>query len=76
MKKRVSLFDVDKGLKSIWNVAKELESTQVGENLYLLSLKNEATLERVMGNQPWNFRGSLIILERTTDNVCPAELTM
>lgn len=76
MKKYVNLFDVDKGLKSIWNVAKELESTQVGDNLYLFTFKNESTLERVMKNQPWNFRGSLLILNRTIGDVYPTDLIL
>lgn len=48
MKKHVSLFEVDKGLKSIWDAAKDMESTLLGENLFLFTLKNEWVLERIL----------------------------
>lgn len=70
MKKHVSLYDVDKGLKSIWKVENELETTQLGENLYLLAFKSAQTVERILENQPWNFRGALLILDRATGDTC------
>lgn len=76
MKKHVNLLEVDKGMKSIWSVDKELETTVVGDNLYLFSFKSERALERILTNQPWNFRGSLMLLDRTTGDVCPGDLVL
>lgn len=63
MKKHVSLYEVDKGLKHIWEATKELESTRIGDNLYLFTFKSDRSMERVLENQPWNFRGSLVLLD-------------
>lgn len=38
MKKHISLYEVDKGLKSIWNAVNDMESTILGENLFLFHL--------------------------------------
>lgn len=76
MRKNVSLFDIDKGMKIIWNATQDLETTMVGDNLYLFSLKNERVLDHVINNQPWNFRGALMILDRTRGDVHPIEVVL
>lgn len=76
MKKHVRLFEVNKGLKSIWDAVKDLESTLLGEILYLFMFKNDRTMERVLENQPWNFRGSLVILDSIHGDECPTNLAM
>lgn len=55
MKKNISTMDVDKFLKSIWRTANIMETTLVGENLYLFSFTDQAMQERIFNKQPWNF---------------------
>lgn len=76
MKKHVSLFEADKGFKSIWNALNDLETTVIGDNLYLLSFNSEKICDRIMVKQPWNFRGSLIILDKIVGDECPSELIL
>lgn len=37
MRKHVNTFEVDKGLKSIWEANNDLETTLLGNNLYLFA---------------------------------------
>lgn len=76
MKKHVSIFEVDKGLKSIWNVVNAMETTLIGDNLYCFIFQNENTVERIMDNQPWDFRGSLVLLDRINGDECPTEMAL
>lgn len=76
MKKHASLFKVDKGLKIIWDAASDLETTILGENLYLFTFKSDRVVNRILKNQPWNFRGSLVILGRIQGEECPSELVL
>lgn len=76
MKKNMILFEVDKGFKSIWDTAKDMDSTLLCENLYLFTFKNDRTMDRVLEYQPWNFRGSLVILNRIHGDECPTKLAM
>lgn len=76
MKKHVSLYDVDKGFKIFWKTGKEMETTQMGDNLYLFVFKNEQTIQRILENQPWNFRSSLLIMDRIHENECPTAFNL
>lgn len=40
----------------------------LGDNLLLFSLSDEATRRRIIENQPWKYRGSVILLERSMDS--------
>lgn len=76
MKKHVSLYEVDKGFKIFWNASKEMETTQLGDNLYLFAFKNERTIQRILENQPWSFRGSLLIMDHIHGDECPTALNL
>lgn len=76
MKKHVSLFEVDKGLKSLWHVQNDLETTTIGENLYRFTFSTANIYESILEKQPWNFRGSLVILDRAVGDECLFELSM
>lgn len=76
MKKHVSLFEVDKGLKSMWKAKNELECTAIGENLYLLSFSSVELCNNIFENQPWNVRGSVLLLEHAAGDECLSELEM
>lgn len=76
MKKNVSMYDIDKGMKNIWNVTQDMESSIIGDNLYLFSFKNECILDRVLNNQPWNFWGALMVIDRTNGDACPNEIEL
>lgn len=47
MKKNVSTMDVDKFLKFIWKTTNSMETTLVGENIYLFSFRDQATRNRI-----------------------------
>lgn len=76
MRKHVSTFEVDKGLKSIWEANNDLETTLIGNNLFLFAFNKESTCDRVFDKQPWNFCGSLVLLERIIDDECPTNVTL
>lgn len=73
MKKIISTVDVDKFLKTIWNTSNSMETTLVGENMYLFSFVDIATKERIFNNQPWNFRGAVILMDLPQDHGGPAD---
>lgn len=73
IRKFVSIFDVDKNLKAMWGTATMMETTLPGENLYLFSFVDEATRDRIYDKQPWNYRGSVILLDGPHDHGSPSE---
>lgn len=75
-KKYATLFEVDKGFKSMWNVPLDLETTVIGENLYLLSFSSDTLCERILEKQPWNYRGALVILAKVRGDDCPSDLLL
>lgn len=76
MKKYISTVDVDKFLKKVWNTANSMETTCLGENIYLFSLSEAGTIERILAKQPWNLRGLVLILGQPLDNVAPSDMQM
>lgn len=76
VRKFVSLYDLEKGLRSAWDLKTPLEITQVGDNLYIFELVHRKICERVFNRQPWTFRGSLILLDRFRGNERPEDINL
>lgn len=72
MKKHVSAYDLEKGLRIMWEVPNSMEVTQLSENLFKFDFKEEKDRPRILSKQPWNYRGSLI-LERIWGDECPSD---
>lgn len=53
-----------------------METTLIGDNLYCFIFQNENTVERIMDNQPWDFRGSLVLLDRINGDECLTEMAL
>lgn len=64
IRKFASVYDLEKGLKSAWDLKTPLEITQIGDNLYLFELLDKKVCDRVFNRQPWTYRGALLLLER------------
>lgn len=64
VRKFASLYDLEKGLRMIWDVKTPLEITQIGENLYIFELVDRRVCDRIYNKQPWTYRGALILLDR------------
>lgn len=47
MRKHVSLFDIDRNLKSQWKITDEMETTAIGENLYLFIFSTANTYDSI-----------------------------
>lgn len=76
MKKYVSIFEHEKGLRSIWDIPNCMETTLLGNNLYMFTFVDARTCKRIYDKQPWNFRGSLILLDRLCGDECPTEVAL
>lgn len=63
MKKHVTTFDLEKGLRSMWEVPASMEVTLLNEYLFMFELKDARACDRIFEKQPWNYRGSLLILD-------------
>lgn len=75
IQKIVSSFEVDKNLKAMWGTTTTMETTLLGDNLYLFSFTDEATREHIYDKQPWNYRGSILLLDRPHGHGSPSEFT-
>lgn len=75
MKKFASTFVIDKTLKSMWGTINTMETTLIGENLFLFSFSEVGACERILEKQPWNYRGSIILLEKPHENGSPTDFT-
>lgn len=75
MKKFMSLFEIERGLKMIWNVKSEMETTRLGDDIFMFAFSDRKTCERVVDNQPWNYKGSLILLDHVHGEECPADFS-
>lgn len=53
-----------------------METSPLGDNLYSFIFQNANTVDWIMDNQPWNFRGSLLLLHRINGNECPTEMAI
>lgn len=76
MKKFVSLVDIEKGLRFFWEIKDHLEINRLGVNTFLFSFRDKETYERILANQPWNYRGSILMMDRLIGDECPTDLTM
>lgn len=76
IKKHVGIYELDRGLKFIWNVENAMDTTAVGDNTYCFIFQNAKVVDRILENQPWNFRGSLIMLERVIGNEHPTDMVL
>lgn len=76
MKKHVSSFELDKGLKSFWDANNAMETTPIGDNLFLFAFEEADTCECIFKNQPWNFRGSLVLFDHLLGDKCPATFSI
>lgn len=59
VRKFTSLYDLEKGLRMIWDVKTPMEITQIGENLYIIELVDRRICVRIFNKQPWTYRGLL-----------------
>lgn len=64
MHKFANVFNLEKDLRSIWDVKTPLEITQMGENLYIFELIDRKVCDRIFNRQPWSFRGSFLLLNK------------
>lgn len=74
--KFVSLFEMEKGMKIIWELTSAMETTRLGNNLFLFTFQDSKTRDRVFENQLWNYRGSHLLMNRILGDECPADFTL
>lgn len=53
MCKFVSLFEIEKGLKIVWELSTPMEITRLGDNTFMFAFADKLTCNRIMANQPW-----------------------
>lgn len=73
MRKFVSIFDIEKGLRNIWDMTTSMEINQLGDNLFMFEFKDSKACKRIYNKQLWNFRGSLFLLDRIHGDECPSD---
>lgn len=73
MKKNASTVDVDRFLKGLWKTENTMETTLLGENLYLFSLPDQATKDRILRMKPWNYHGAVFLLDSPHDHGGPTD---
>lgn len=73
MKKHVTTFDLEKGLRSMWEIAANINVTLLNENIFMFEFKDKNACERIYEKQPWNYRGSLLLLDRIRGDKCPTD---
>lgn len=76
VRKFASLYDIEKGLRSAWDVKTPLEITQIGDNLYIFELVDKKICDRIYNRQPWTFRGSLLLLDRFRGDEKPEDINL
>lgn len=76
MKSFISTSELEKGLRSILDVTSAMETTLIGKNLFMFIFNNSKTCDRIYNKQMWNFRGSLILLDRIRGDECPSDLAL
>lgn len=52
MKKFVSLFEIEKGMKIVWDVIGIMETTRLGDNIFMFVFTEKKVCERIVENQP------------------------
>lgn len=50
--------------------------TQLGENYFMFEFKDSRTCDRIFSKQSWNFRGTVVLLERIQEDECPSDFKM
>lgn len=75
MKKFVSLFEIERGLKTIWNVNLALETTRLSDDVFMFAFNDRKIYERIVDNQPWNYKGSLVLLDHVHGEECPSDFS-
>lgn len=63
MKRFVSLFEIEKGNRSFWEVKGAMETTRLGDNIFMFVFDDKLTCDRIVDDQPWNYRGSLLMVD-------------
>lgn len=76
MRKHDNIFDLEQGLRTSWDVKTPLEITQIGKNLYMFKIINRKICDRIYNKQPWNFRGSLLLLDRIRGDERPEDINL
>lgn len=76
MKKHVTTLDLEKSLRIMWEVPASLDVTLLNENLFMFEFKDARACDRIFNKQPWNYRGSLLILSRIRGDECPTYFTL
>lgn len=61
VRKFASLYDLEKSLRSTWDVKTPLEITQIGDNLYIFELVDRKVCDQIFNRHPWTFRGSQVL---------------
>lgn len=76
MKKHISVSEVEKSLRIIWDVANAMEVTLLGDNMFMFTFYDARTCEHVFEKQPWNYRGSIVLLDRIRRDECPLDFAL
>lgn len=76
MRKHVNLAEMEKGLRVIWGVANAMEVTILGENLFMFPFIEANAYDRVLAKQPWNYQGSILLLDRIRGDEYPSDLAI
>lgn len=76
MKKHVNTFDLEKGLRVIWDVFSAMDVTQLGDNLFMFEFQDNRACDRIFNKQPWNYRGSLVLIESIRGDECPTNFNI
>lgn len=76
MKKHVTSFKHEKGLRSMWEVPSAMDVTLLDEYLYMFAFKDGKACERVYEKQPWNYRGLLLLLDHIRGDECPSDFKL
>lgn len=50
-----------------------METTRLGDNIFMFNFPNKSICDRIIENQPWNFRGSLILVNHVNGEECPTD---
>lgn len=73
MKRFVSLFEIEKGMRSFWEIKGAMETTRLGDNLFMFIFDDKQICNRIIEEPPWNFKGSLLMVEHVYGEECPVD---
>lgn len=60
-------------MKIIWDMNGAMETTRLGDNIFMFVFGDKQTCDRIVEDQPWNFRGSLLLVDHVNREECLAD---